>query len=33
MSFRERALNYPKLLDVQRRPSAKLQQMLRELIE
>ena len=33
MSFWERALNYPKLLDVQRRESAKLQRMLRELIE
>jgi AcrR family transcriptional regulator len=33
MSFWERALNNPKLLDVQRRESAKLQGMLRELIE
>jgi AcrR family transcriptional regulator len=33
MSFWERALNNPKLLEAQRRESAKLQRLLRELIE
>ena len=33
MSFWERVLNNPKLLDVQRRESAELQRMLRELIK